>query len=324
MSDESEDTTTWGERDLLRGGEGKVSDFAKASSVYMKRFALVIMALAFLVVILPRTFRFVPAGHGGVLWKRFSGGTVHQPALPEGLHVIWPWNELVEFDDRVVDYQKEYTALANDGLPVQATVSLRYRINPERVSFLYQQFGEHYEDILVGPQVGSIVREVVSRYPADQLYAFARSRLEREITEIVTDKLDYAQVIGFTAKSKDPERHGYVFVEGLAVLDLTLPKTVTSAIETKLAQDQMAQEYEFKVKREQMETQRRAIEVDGIKNYAAVAQSPWFREYLKYLEIQSQYDMAKSNNAKLVFLGASGSSGPAPAASNIHMNIPAP
>jgi hypothetical protein len=73
-----------------------------------------------------------------------------------------------------------------------------------------------------------------------------------------------------------------------------------------MAQDQAAQEYEFKVKREQMESQRRALEVEGIRNYASVAQAPWFRDYLRYIEIQANYDMAKSPNAKLIFLGNSG------------------
>jgi regulator of protease activity HflC (stomatin/prohibitin superfamily) len=322
-SDNVDNALIWGERELDRGAEGKFSEFANASGGYVRRFAWWIVALALLIVIVPRTFRFIPAGHGGVLWKRFVGGTVHQPALSEGFHVLYPWNNLVEYDLRVSDYRKEYTALANDGLPVQATVSLRYRINPEQVSYLYQQFGEQYDDVLIAPQIGSIVREVVSRYPADQLYAYARARLETEIGEIMTDKLDFAQVIGAngaSAKTKSLDsRRGYVFVEGLAVLNLELPKTVTTAIERKMAEDQMAQEYEFKVKREQMETQRRAIEVDGIKNYAAVAQAPWFRDYLKYIEIEANYDMAKSNNAKLVFLGNSASPPP-----NLNMTVPHP
>ena len=124
MSEEPENAMTWGERELGKGADGKVSEFARASSKYVRRFAIWIGVLALLFVILPRTFRFVPAGHGGVLWHRFSGGTVHQPAMSEGLHVIGPWNNLVEFDERVLEHKKEYTALANDGLPVEASVSL--------------------------------------------------------------------------------------------------------------------------------------------------------------------------------------------------------
>jgi len=316
QSEKHENAMTWGERELDHGSDGKMGEFARASGAYVRRFAWWIVALALLIVIIPRTIKFVPAGHGAVLWKRFNGGTVHQNAIGEGLHVIWPWNNLVEYELRVTDFRKDYDALANDGLPVKATVSLRYRVNPERVSYLYQQFGEHYEEVLISPQIGSTVREVMSRYPADQLYAYARARIEGEISEIMTDRLDFAKVIG--VQSSGGDRRGYVFFEGLAVLDLELPKTVTTAIERKMAQDQEAQEYEFKVKREQMETERRAIEVDGIKNYAVVAQAPWFRDYLRYVEIEANYDMAKSNNAKLIFLGNQGTP------PNLNMTVPHP
>ena len=304
MSEPTENAMIWGERELERKNEGRIRDLLRSSGKHMRKIAWGLGAIAVAIVILPRAIRFVHAGDGGVLWSLFTGGTVHQPALSEGIHFLWPWNHMETFDLKVRELNTEYPALANDGLPVTATVSLRYRVNPARVSNLYQDIGQNYQETLIAPQIGSIVREVMSRYPADQLYAYARARLESEILETITDKLDFAQVIAPHKKQPDL-RDGYVFVEGVAVLDVKLPATVTTAIETKMAQDQMAQEYEFKVKREQLETERRAIEVDGIHNYAAVAQTPWFRDYLRYIEIQSNYDMAKSNNAKLIFLGNS-------------------
>jgi prohibitin 2 len=260
--------------------------------------------LAACVVILPRSFRFIHTGDGGVFWSRFFGGTVIQPAMGEGVHVILPWDHIEVFDLKLREMHEDYAALANDGLPVTATVSLRYRVNPARLANLYQDIGPGYESTLIAPQIGTIVREVLSRYPADELYAYARARLENEILETISDKLDFVDVVGAKHKHQD-ERNGYVFVQGIAVLDVKLPPTVTNAIEQKMAQDQSAQQYEFKVKAEQLETERRAIEVDGIRNYAVVAEAPWFRDYLRYIEIQANYDMAKSTNAKLIFLGNS-------------------
>lgn len=314
----NENAMIWGERELQKSPEGRAGELLRQTGRYLRRFAKWLIIAALVIVVVPRSLKFVSPGHGAVLWSRFLGGTVHQKALGEGFHLIWPWNELPEFDLKVREHRIEYAALANDGLPVTAMVSLRYRVNPERLSNLYQEYGPDYEAVLIAPAIGSIVREIMSRYPADQLYAYARARLEREIAETITDKLDFGPVIG-TRERKPNERDGYVFVEGIAVLDLKLPQTVTSAIEAKMAQDQMAQEYEFKVKREQMEAERRALEVDGIKHYAAVAQSPWFRDYLKYLEIQSNYDLAKSQNAKLVFMGNSTTGAPP-----VHLTVPAP
>ncbi len=321
MSEQTENAMIWGERDLEKTSDGRVRDLLSSSGKHVKKVAGAIVAIALLILIVPRVFRFIPAGDGGVQWKMFFGGVQHEPALREGLHVIWPWNHIETFDMKVRDLKADYPALANDGLPVTATVSLRFRVNPNRLANLYQEVGHSYDETLISPLIGSIVREVMSRYPADQLYAYARARLESEILETITDKLDFAQIIG--PHTKQPEtRDGYVFVEGVAVLDVKLPPTVTTAIETKLAQDQQAQEYEFRVKREQLETERRAIEVDGIHNYGAVAQQPWFRDYLRYIEIQSNYDMAKSTNAKLVFLGNTG--GPQAPMPHMNLNVPMP
>jgi regulator of protease activity HflC (stomatin/prohibitin superfamily) len=321
MSEQTENAMIWGERELERSGEGRVRELLRASGKHLRKLAWWLVGIALAIVILPRAVIFVPPGHGGVLWSRFLGGTVIQPSLSEGFHLIWPWNHIEEFELRVRDLSIDYPALANDGLPVTATVSLRYRVNPARLANLYQDVGQQYEQTMIAPQIGSIVREVMSRYPADQLYAYARARLESEILEIITDKLDFAQVIA-PHKKQQEYRDGYIFVEGLSVLDVKLPPTVTSAIEGKMAQDQSAQEYEFKVKREQLETERRAIEVDGIRNYGSVAQTPWFRDYLRYIEIQSNYDLAKSTNAKLVFLGNSApSTTPMPP---LNLTVPSP
>ena len=43
--------------------------------------------LFFLVLFADRIFISVSAGHAGVLWKRFAGGTVTEETFAEGFHV---------------------------------------------------------------------------------------------------------------------------------------------------------------------------------------------------------------------------------------------
>lgn len=305
MAQPEENAMTWGERTLDKEGAGSVAQLVLESRKYLKKIVWILAVLGFLVIVLPRTVIFVQAGHGGVKWIRFGDGTVHQPALSEGTYVIWPWNYIHMEDLRERDFRHEYLALSNDGLPVKTNISLRYRLNASRLSHLYQDVGEDYDKVLLEPVMGSIAREVLSRYRADELYAFARRRLEVEIKEVVSDYLDFGNGDGHPRSGPDV-KDGFLFVQDIAMLGIDLPNSVISAIESKMTQDQVAQEYEFRLKKETMEAERKDLEVKGIENYRRIATAPWFRDYMKFIEIQSNYKIAESPNAKLVFMGNSG------------------
>lgn len=73
---------------------------------------MVVLLIGF--VLYPYTLITVPSGQAGVLWKQFSGpgiycwcilpsGTVLNPAeiRHEGLHFIWPWDNLFLYDLRL-------------------------------------------------------------------------------------------------------------------------------------------------------------------------------------------------------------------------------
>jgi regulator of protease activity HflC (stomatin/prohibitin superfamily) len=309
MADNSEGFMAWGERVLRSEARTPLADLAKAAASRLKTLVLPAAGIAAAIVVVPMCYVNINAGSGGVAWHRFSDGTVHGPAVSEGLHLKWPWNRIQIFDLKMQDLNTIYECISNDGLVVKVTASLRYDVSPDKLSHLYQDIGTNYEKILVGPSLGSIVREIVSRYRADELYSFARHRFEREVLEAVSDRLEYGRGNGVPAGAPD-KKDGYIHIENLAVLDIVLPPTVLAAIENKMQQDQVAQEYEFRLKREAMEVQRKELEVQGVENYKRVAEAPWFKDYMKLIEIQSNYRIAESPNSKIIFMGNSGQHAP--------------
>jgi prohibitin 2 len=316
MRESRDDVMTWGERALNSEKSHKFLEMFQGSGARLRSIALWLGALAALLIIVPRVIHFIPAGHGGVLWRRLGSGTVHQRAIGEGITFTFPWDTLTIFDLRVIDFPLKYSALSNDGLPVTVALTLSYRVSPAELSYLFQDVGQDFQKKLIEPLMGSIVLETISRYRADELYAFGRQRLQHEVKDAVMDRLEYGHGTGVPRGDPDV-KDGFVTVSALSVLDIGLPATVIKAIESKMEQDQIAQEYEFRLRRETMEAKRKELEVDGIDNYKRVATAAWFRDYLKMIEIQANYDMAKSPNAKLVFLGQ----GQMPP---LHMPAPAP
>ncbi|MBF0462588.1 MAG: membrane protease subunit stomatin/prohibitin-like protein [Magnetococcales bacterium] len=265
---------------------------------------LLVFMLAFL-YFLPSIVIFIPAGHGGVLWKRFGGGTQMGPALPEGAHIIFPWDKIEIYSLRLQEDTRFYSAIANDGLPVNVELTMRYRPFEEKLSELHKNIGPKYLDILLTPELGSVSREIVSRFKADELYAQRRLRIQVETFEQLSDRIMYGKLAGDGPDVK-LERHkpkGYVLIHDILIRDITLPVYIVNAIERKIEQDQAAQEYQFRLQKETFESQRKQIEAQGIRAFQETVQAGLTDNYLRWRGIEATLELTYSPNSKVVVIG---------------------
>ena len=69
-------------------------------------------------LIAPNVIVTVPTGHVGILWKRFRGGTQLDPRLlkDEGMRVLLPWDKLFLYDLRLQTTTDTYNAISKDGV----------------------------------------------------------------------------------------------------------------------------------------------------------------------------------------------------------------
>jgi hypothetical protein len=104
------------------------------------------------IVLYPHVAVTVPSGHVGLLWKRFGGGTVLDPRRlrDEGLHFIWPWDELFIYDLRPQSNTETYNAISSDGVRLTATMNVRFRLQRDAIPVLHQAVGPNYVQLL-GP-----------------------------------------------------------------------------------------------------------------------------------------------------------------------------
>ena len=135
------------------------------------------------VALYPHVAVTVPSGHVGVLWTRFAGGTVLDPRRlkDEGLHLIWPWDRLFLYDLRLQYFTESYNAISSDGVSLTASVIVRFRLQRDAVPVLHQAIGPNYESVLVQPGIGSLTREVIAQYTAEQVYSTARQEIQDKI-----------------------------------------------------------------------------------------------------------------------------------------------
>ncbi|MDO9712720.1 prohibitin family protein [Paracraurococcus lichenis] len=277
----------------------------------LRRSVLIVLMIAMMVFFyfLPSIVIFIPAGHGGVLWKRFDGGTQMTPALPEGVHLAFPWDRIEIYDLRLSEDTRVYTAIANDGLPVDVEITVRYRPYAETLAQLHKNVGPDYLNVLLIPEVGSVSREIISRVKADELYAHRRLRVQVEAFEQLADKIMQSRIVGTNPTPGPGQQSGYLLIHDVLIREVRLPDVVVGSIEKKIQQDQAAQEYQFRLQREIFESQRKQIEAQGIRAFQETVQSNLTDAYLRWRGLEATLNLANSNNSKVVVIGNSQTGG---------------
>jgi prohibitin 2 len=264
-------------------------------------YAATLAALLVLIALAPFMFVAVPAGHVGVVWSRFDGGTMTEKVLYEGTHVILPWDTMTLYDARVRNNTVQYDAITGSGVIVQIEVSLRYHINPSSAALLHKLVGPRYSETYVYPKVGSLVYELASRADPETLYSTQRSALERDLLK--------GTRAAFAVPPPDVERRSrrnfssLVVIDDLMVSAVVLPAWVRQAIDRKLEQQQIMQEYDFRLARESKEAQRKRIEAEGIRDFQATVARNITPSYLRLRGIEATQVLANSPNAKMIIIG---------------------
>ena len=167
-------------------------DGARFTERHLPRIVLYLMVATLVaVVLLPHVVVTVPSGYVGVLWKRFGNGTVLDPRQlrGEGLRFLLPWNQLFLYDLRLQSMTETYNAISGDGVSLTATMNVRFRLQRNAIPVLHQAVGPDYLNLLVKPGIGSLTREVMAEYTAEQVYSTARQEIQDKIRGLVESRL---------------------------------------------------------------------------------------------------------------------------------------
>jgi len=261
------------------------------------------------VILAPHVLVTVPSGYVGVVWKRFRGGTVLDPRQlkHEGLRFIWPWDQLFLYDIRVQSATETYNAISRDGISLTASINIRYRLKPDAVPKLHQVVGPNYMTALVVPEIGNRMREVIAEYTAEEGYSTKRQEIQRNIRKRVDTMLGESMM-------EHPEGEDYTqyrvplndmlnLIDTL-ILGIELPTAVVTAINRKIEQYYISEEYKFRVAREVRESERKKIEAEGIREFQQIVSQGISDSYLRWRGIEATLQLAQSTNTKVVIVGS--------------------
>ncbi len=238
-------------------------------------------------------YAIVGSGSAAIEWVP-TKGTLRK-GVPEGYHWISPFAHVYYYDLRVQQRQQNLEVQARDGLTILLDTSVLYRPNPSRLYQLQTSLGINYYDVLIRPLLGSAARKVVGQFSPEDVYSKKRREIERELLEELRHKVEGQPV----------------FIDGVVIRQVRLPRPLMEAIDVKLQEQQKAQMMVYVLQREAQEAKRKQIEATGIANYQRIISKTLNPELLEWKEIEAMQDLSLSENSNTLLLaGEGGNRGP--------------
>jgi regulator of protease activity HflC (stomatin/prohibitin superfamily) len=174
----------------------------------------------------------VPDGFGGVRVSQLWGA--RPGTLYPGVHLIAPLVDSVElYDTREQVYttaasntpktQSEVlTVQAREGLNIGLAVSVRYRLDPQRLSYIHANLPRAIGDEVVAPTVATIYRQLAPNYITREIFATKREELRLGAATAITTRLASDGII----------------VREVLLRDLKLPEEYAQGLEGLLLKEQ--------------------------------------------------------------------------------------
>ena len=202
-----------------------------------------------------------------------------------------------------------YNAISKDGVNLTATINIRFRLKHDAIPQLHQGIGPDYLTRLVRPEIGNRMREIIAEYTAEEVYSTKRQEIQKRIRTHTQSMLGQS-MMERTKEESEYGEHYRVSLDSMLnlydtlVLGLELPPSVVAAINRKVEQYYLVQEYAFRVDRERKESERKRIEAEGIRAFQQIVSQGISDSYVRWRGIEATLQLAQSPNSKIVIIGS--------------------
>src|SRR6201984_1149430 len=163
------------------------------------RLALQLAAVGIVPVLLALSIVVVPDGTAGIRVSQLSG--VRPGTLYPGVHLVTPLvDDVVLYDTREQVYTTSanagnkastevLTVQAREGLNLGLAVSVRYRIDPSKLSSIHQNLPQPVGEQVVAPVVSSTYRQLAPNYVTREIFAVKREELRTQAADMIKTRL---------------------------------------------------------------------------------------------------------------------------------------
>jgi prohibitin 2 len=254
---------------------------------FVHKVKIIVITLVFLLFVAyfwNNIFVSIDSGNVGILWNRF-GGTDIEHFYDEGLHVIFPWDNMYIYNTREQTVNDSMDILTTGGLTVEVSFTYRYAPLKDSVGSIHKTMGPNYNMSYIWPKIQGAALSIIGNNTPEKLYRMSTLIIQANIKYYVMKELAY---------------HNITLIDFI-IRKITLPNRISEAIEQKLSQEQRAYEFDYRIIIEQKEKQRKIVEAEGLKQFEAISGV----SVLKWKSLEVTSEFAKSKNTKTVIIGNS-------------------
>lgn len=200
--------------------------------------------LFFLAVFIFESITVVPAGMRGV---QVTFGEVNMNPLPSGMHFVNPLSSIKNIN---IQLQRATMDSANAGTKdlqqVHTDIVINYRLNAEKVAYIYKDSGVDLVNKVLAPSLNEAFKSVTGHYNSEELIT-KRDEVSEKILEHVRHKLSQFDIN----------------VESISLVNFGFSADYQKAIEQKVIATQMKQKAEQDLERIKVEAQSRIAQAEG-------------------------------------------------------------
>jgi regulator of protease activity HflC (stomatin/prohibitin superfamily) len=224
---------------LMGSGEPGAAEKAGSSRPIRWPLAAKVFGWAWAPLLLALSVTMVPEGSGGVRISQISG--VQQGTLYPGLHLVMPFvQRIAVFDLRdhlfttnaapdAASKNEILTVQTREGLTIGLAVSVRYRLDPQRLGYIHANLAQPVDTEIVAPVVSTAFRDLAPNYIVREVFAVKRDEFRSKSTKTITDRLGSDGIV----------------VKEVLLRDVHLPPEYAKGLENILLKEQESERMEF-------------------------------------------------------------------------------
>jgi len=227
-----------------------------------------IIGLFIVLAIFAKPFVVINQGEVGIL---STTGKFDDKPLGAGMHFYIPFIQKVYIVDtrvHIINYKRNaeigsmndstgsiklYPAinvLDARGLPITIELTVGYRLNPANAAQTIANYGFNWEDKIINPLVRDVVRNVIGRFPAEDLPV-----KRNQIATLINADM---------AKQLDKLKANPVILKSIQLRQIILPQKIKDQIEAVQVAKQQSERVKYEVLRAKQEAQKRAALAQGV------------------------------------------------------------
>lgn len=253
------------------------------------KISVIAIVAIFALITLFSSFTTIKSGEIG-LKSRF--GEIVSQTTQEGIQLKVPFVEKVtKVNMKVQKADVTSSSATKDLQDVSISFAINFQLSPEKVMDLYKKIGQNYVEIILQPATQEALKNVTSKYTAEELIT-KRSEVSQQIIEELSAKVG---------------KYGIIINE-LNIIDLNFSEAYNKAIEDKQVAEQEVKKAQQELEKTKIEAEKKVAEAKAEADALKLQKEEITPELLELRRIEAQLKAIEkwSGNLPTTITGSDG------------------